>query len=294
LIHPLNIAAAATYWVIVAVWLTILGTLAWFYFKNPRTFGTTRLFLAVLAIDAVRNLIENVYFGLYFGAKYGVFSSGLGQFLGIPGLLILPKMANIAAGCIVLSVLLLKWLPQEIRERLEAERQVKYLHELSTIDGMTGLYNRRQFMILAEAEWQRSRRYERALSLATIDIDNFKSINDRFGHNAGDQVIIMVAELARLAKRETDIAGRLGGEEFAILLPETAAEDARIFAERLRGLILQKTAPLIPGAGPTSVSIGLSESGTAQSVSEFFKQADTALYEAKRGGRNQVCRHRTA
>jgi len=86
----------------------------------------------------------------------------------------------------------------------------------------------------------------------------------------------------------------LGGEEFAILLPETAAEDARIFAERLRGLILQKTAPLIPGAGPTSVSIGLSESGTAQSVSEFFKQADTALYEAKRGGRNQVCRHRTA
>jgi diguanylate cyclase (GGDEF)-like protein len=159
---------------------------------------------------------------------------------------------------------------------------------------MTGLYNRRQFMILAEAEWQRSRRYERALSLLSVDIDNFKAINDRFGHDAGDQVITLVAELARATKREMDIAGRLGGEEFAILLPETTAEDARVVAERLRGLVLLEAASLLPAAAPTSVSIGLSDSRTADSVAEFFKQADAALYQAKRAGRNQVCRHPAA
>jgi diguanylate cyclase (GGDEF)-like protein len=290
----MNVAAASAYWVIVVIWLTILAVLGGFFFKNARTFATTRLLLAVLAVDAVRNLLENVYFGCYFGSKYGVFPPSLGVFLGNPYRLILPKLANVAAGCIVLGVLLRIWLPREIHERREAERQVKYLHELSTVDGMTGLYNRRQFMILAEAEWQRSRRYERALSLLSVDIDNFKAINDRFGHDAGDQVITLVAELARATKREMDIAGRLGGEEFAILLPETTAEDARVVAERLRGLVLLEAASLLPAAAPTSVSIGLSDSRTADSVAEFFKQADAALYQAKRAGRNQVCRHPAA
>jgi predicted Rdx family selenoprotein len=87
----MSIAAALIYWVIVAVWLVVLTTIVVFYIRNPRTFGTTRLLLAVIGIDTIRNIIENVYFGLYFGGQYGLFSSEISKFLGNPYLLIVPK-----------------------------------------------------------------------------------------------------------------------------------------------------------------------------------------------------------
>jgi diguanylate cyclase (GGDEF)-like protein len=151
------------------------------------------------------------------------------------------------------------------------------------------LHNRSAFMALTETEWQRSVRYQRILSIAVIDIDEFKSINDQYGHGAGDQVIVMVSRLCQSAKRTSDIAGRLGGEEFGILLPETSLADAFAFAERLRDLIAKEVTVLAEGKIQTTISIGLSCALQASSVAEFVKQADTALYEAKQSGRNRVC-----
>jgi diguanylate cyclase (GGDEF)-like protein len=285
----MNTITIGVYWVIIIIWVTVIGTLATFYLTNHKTFGTTRLLIAVLALDASRNVIENVYFGLFFGSKFGIFTSGIGRVLGDPRLLILPKLANVAAGCIVLSLLLFKWLPEAISERAETERQAVILHRLATTDGMTGLQNRSAFMDITEAEWQRCLRYQRVLSLAIIDIDLFKSINDKFGHGAGDQVIVMVSRLCQAAKRTSDVAGRIGGEEFAVLLPETSVTDAYTFAERLRELIAKEITVILEGNISTTVSVGLSCAVNATSVMEFFKQADTALYAAKQSGRNRVC-----
>ncbi len=113
----MKLAAALIYWPIVALWMTVLGAAILFYIRNPETFGTTRLLLAVLAIDTLRNVVENTYFGLYFGGQYGVLPVSLIGFLGQPVLLILPKLLNVAAGCLVLAILLLHWLPAAIRER---------------------------------------------------------------------------------------------------------------------------------------------------------------------------------
>lgn len=117
----MNLVAALIYWVIVALWLAVLATVITAYVRNPRTFGTARLLLAVVAIDTTRNIIENLYFGLYFGSKYGLFPGEIFGVLGNPVLLIIPKVINIVAGCAVLGVLLLRWLPAAAQERASSE-----------------------------------------------------------------------------------------------------------------------------------------------------------------------------
>ena len=285
----MNTITASSYWVIVAIWLITIATAAFFYFSNKRIIGTARLLLLVIVLDAVRNIIENIYFGLYFGSKYGLFSADLGRTLGNPYLLILPKIANIVAGCIVLGLFFWKWLPQEITERKETEQQVKYLHRLATTDEMTGMLNRREFFLQAAAEWERYMRYGRPVSLAVIDIDHFKLINDKFGHNGGDEFIILISQLCLASKRAPDVAGRLGGEEFAIILPESKIEEAQAFAERLRLLVAAETPKLRDGKAPATISVGVSDMAAATSMMEALRQADLALYEAKRTGRNKVC-----
>src|SRR5664279_1270959 len=173
----------------VVVWLAVLGIVLFEYVRNPRIFGTTRLLLLVVAIDTCRNLIENVYFGLFFGGQYGFFPTALAESLGNPALVIIPKMLNIVAGGFVLGLLLLRWLPQAVTARGLSDRLVVDLGMLATTDGLTALFNRRHFEELARAEWARFQRYGRPLSLLLLDIDNFKSINDRFGHDAGDLVL---------------------------------------------------------------------------------------------------------
>jgi hypothetical protein len=113
---PVTLIAAMTYWVIVAIWLTVLGTLILFYIRNPRTFGTTRLLLAVLCIDTFRNIFENIYFGLYFGSVYEFLPSSVAAVMGAPVLLIVPKVLNVIAGLVVLALLLGRWLPTAIKE----------------------------------------------------------------------------------------------------------------------------------------------------------------------------------
>src|SRR5258707_1263591 len=121
----MNLAAALIYWAIVALWLAVLGTVAISYVRNPRTFGAIRLLLAVVAVDTIRNIIENLYFGLYFGAQYGLFPGAIVGVLGNPNLLIIPKIINVAAACVVLGLLLLRWLPTALQERADAEDNVR-------------------------------------------------------------------------------------------------------------------------------------------------------------------------
>ena len=281
--------AALIYWVIVALWLTVLATIVVFYVRNPKAFGTTRLLLAVLAVDTCRNILENCYFGAYFGGQYGVFPASVAQLLGHPALLILPKIINVAAGCVVLGVLLLRWLPLAIEEHKLADQHASDLATLAAVDWLTGLYNRRHFEALAQAEFARSRRYMRPLSVIMMDIDHFKQINDRYGHAIGDRVLQALARVCLAAKRDADVAARVGGEEFALLLPETTDAAAKQFAERLRQLV-RDCAPVIGGEKlPITVSIGIaSATATTSGVQPLLNSADQALYEAKRTGRDRV------
>jgi diguanylate cyclase (GGDEF)-like protein len=166
-------------------------------------------------------------------------------------------------------------------------RNAQAMEQLATIDGMTGIYNRRHFLSLADREWERARRYRRSLSLLMIDIDYFKAINDRFGHEVGDRAIVHVANLAGGCKRTSDVLARIGGEEFALLLPETEIAQAEALAERLRGEVAK--CPLAEVSHSATVSIGVATADEEmQGISDLMKKADQALYAAKRNGRNRV------
>jgi diguanylate cyclase (GGDEF)-like protein len=163
------------------------------------------------------------------------------------------------------------------------------LERLATIDGMTGIFNRRHFLNLADREWTRGRRYGYPISFMMIDIDRFKSINDSYGHQVGDEVIIHLAKLATANKREADLLARVGGEEFALMLPETDLPGASVAAERLRCEVSQTPPPHTPEGLATTISVGVAAStDEMDDVSILMRAADDALYQAKRGGRDRV------
>jgi diguanylate cyclase (GGDEF)-like protein len=230
----MQLVAALIYWLIVALWLGVLVAVLVYYSRNPKIFGATRLLLFVVALDTCRNIVENTYFGLFFGSQYGFFPAGIAGVLGNPALIIIPKLVNVAAGCIVIGVLLMRWLPKAVMERGNFERASAGLELLATMDGLTCVFNRRHFDTLARVEWGRFQRYGRPLSLLILDVDKFKSINDQFGHDAGDLVLKAIADDCSSMRRETDIVARFGGEEFVLLLPETNESAAGLVAERLR------------------------------------------------------------
>jgi diguanylate cyclase (GGDEF)-like protein len=173
----------------------------------------------------------------------------------------------------------------------ELAHRADAMERLAFIDGMTGVNNRRHFHTLADSEWSRHKRYARPLAVLMIDIDRFKAVNDTYGHDAGDEVIKAVAGVLQRNKRAHDILGRLGGEEFALLLIEANVDNAAAAAERLRRLVADCVITVHKRRIPVTVSIGLSvRRAEAGGLDELLKQADMALYEAKRTGRNRVCR----
>lgn len=164
------------------------------------------------------------------------------------------------------------------------------LERLSRFDDLTNLYNRRHFVTLARHELSRSKRYGGKLSVMMVDIDHFKRVNDNHGHKTGDIVLATIAGQIRQALRDTDIAGRLGGEEFSIILPETELGNAILVAERLRQQVAASAIEI--GNGNTlncTLSIGVADLGDeAEDVEKLLHRADLALYEAKNNGRNKV------
>lgn len=173
-----------------------------------------------------------------------------------------------------------------IRAGLRIVALQKQLLELSQTDPLTSLRNRRAFDERLDDAFEHARRYERPLSLAIVDVDHFKSINDAFGHDTGDAVLRGVAKIIGAGTRQSDFAARVGGEEFAILLPETALFEALQFGEKLRSSIAAE-----PVAGhEVRVSIGIASFPHSQvpGQAELFRAADQALYRAKMNGRNRV------
>ena len=165
------------------------------------------------------------------------------------------------------------------------------LQHRAHIDYLTGVSNRGHFMEQAELELSRAVRYGSSLSLYMLDVDFFKKVNDSYGHKVGDLVLIKLAEVCRETLREVDIIGRLGGEEFAILLPETNQVKAAEVAERLREAIAKAKIPLESGLPLNfTVSIGVTSLVSKDdNLDVLLNHADRALYEAKESGRNRVC-----
>lgn len=174
-----------------------------------------------------------------------------------------------------------------VQKKLEAELEV-----LASIDTLTGILNRRSFTVRAEAEIVRAQRYGHPIAFAMIDIDYFKRINDTFGHAVGDMAIRHAVNIISGGLRTPDILGRWGGEEFALILPETDTKSALITAQRLRSCV--ENSPFIQVKEPKNpvrmtISIGVAGFNTGEETfDELIDQADQALYVAKRTGRNKV------
>jgi diguanylate cyclase (GGDEF)-like protein len=161
--------------------------------------------------------------------------------------------------------------------------------QLAITDELTGIFNRRGLFELGRREVERSLRFGHALSALMVDIDNFKVVNDNFGHKVGDQVLKALAARCLANIRDIDIFGRYGGEEFVILLPESPVEDACLVAERLRRLTADEPFDTTMGAIAISVSIGVTEvSRLGEDLNALVDRADQALYAAKQAGRNRI------
>lgn len=166
------------------------------------------------------------------------------------------------------------------------------LQLLSSTDRLTGLYNRGHWEGSLKAAYARHQRYGNALSLVMLDIDHFKRVNDTYGHQAGDKVIVQVAALLHEHVRESDVAGRYGGEEFGVVLSDTDQAGARIFAERLRQAVERLLVQYNGQDIRFTISLGVADLSTpANDHAELIARADQALYTSKKTGRNRVTVH---
>jgi diguanylate cyclase (GGDEF)-like protein len=165
------------------------------------------------------------------------------------------------------------------------------IYRLTTIDGLTQIFNKRYFLETIEREIARSHRYRRELSLVMFDIDHFKKVNDSYGHPTGDDVLRRVAAILKASARKIDICARYGGEEFAIVLESTDREGARQLAERLRNEVGGQTFQSSKGPFQATMSLGISSyPDDAREKADLIAKADQCLYAAKHGGRNRtVC-----
>lgn len=183
-------------------------------------------------------------------------------------------------------------LEQMVAERTEALAVAnRRLEQLSITDALTGLANRRRLEEVLDAHWRRARRARRPLALAMVDIDHFKLYNDYYGHAAGDRALQRIATLLKENIRETDLVARFGGEEFAVVMPDTDLAEASQVAQRLHSAVMRLAEPHeLVNEGIVTVSIGVAalvpEAGTSPDT--LFELADVELYRAKRKGRNQI------
>jgi diguanylate cyclase (GGDEF)-like protein len=183
-----------------------------------------------------------------------------------------------------LMIVTLSFVVGEVLTRLHSSLDVQ--RELARTDGLTGVANARAFYESAEAELERSRRYDRPFTIACLDLDHFKSVNDTLGHAAGDRLLRDVGLALRVGLRRVDVVARLGGDEFSLLLPETGAEASSVALEHVREALASLTQAYGPGV---RASIGaVTFTVPPRSVGEMVRVADTAMYRAKAGGRDRV------
>lgn len=182
---------------------------------------------------------------------------------------------------------------RDVTERKKLEQN---LQTLAVTDGLTGLHNRMYFTNKLDEEFQRASRYEAPLSLILMDIDYFKSVNDTYGHQAGDAYLKAISALIRSSIRRVDVAARYGGEELVVILPHTEARAAALLAERLRERVAAMEVHFGGHAIRRTISVGVATCtpGSVKTMDEFLTAVDNALYAAKRAGRDRVVAHTEA
>ncbi|AYD01839.1 GGDEF domain-containing protein [Neorhizobium sp. NCHU2750] len=171
----------------------------------------------------------------------------------------------------------------------ETESLMAKLRHQAMTDPMTGLGNRRWLSERAAEELARAERQGETVSVLVLDLDRFKGINDGHGHETGDRVLVATGEIVRTCLRPYDLAARIGGEEFCVMLPRTSLDEAQAIAERLRKALAATTVPPLR-QGRMTASFGICAAGPGDRLSDLLLRADFALYEAKRAGRNCVRR----
>jgi diguanylate cyclase (GGDEF)-like protein len=196
---------------------------------------------------------------------------------------------DVLIGAVIPAVLAPLMLFGFVRLSQQLARAESQLRTLAAEDPLTGVFNRRRFLELAGVEWARGTRHAHAQSLLVIDVDQFKTVNDEYGHLSGDQTLRHAADECRGCLRRTDLLGRWGGDEFVILLPETGVAGALRMAERIRHSIEGSEIRTPAGTVRITVSIGVAGRHLGiRSVDGMVADADAALYRAKTRGRNRV------
>jgi two-component system, cell cycle response regulator len=197
----------------------------------------------------------------------------------------------------IFAALRVKAAHSELRDRnQQLESMLHSVEALASTDALTGLFNRRRFADVLKREFAVTKRYKNTLSCLLLDLDHFKQINDRFGHDAGDQVLKEVARRITGSLREVDLAARYGGEEFVVLLPHTSKGDARIVAERLLKNVRKQDFTFGGEVVTVTTSIGCAGNSDVDSSNpeDLVKAADVALYGAKKNGRNCIVMYSNA
>ena len=241
-------------------------------------------------VDPVFNLKSPVFiiweqrpYLFKFGCNRPVTSAAEFMYQNVTMFPIVDKRGNVERFCMLVY---------DVTEQALGKRGMEHLNEelktASRVDGLTGLYNRRYWQERCDEMHKLCVRREKPSTALMLDIDHFKRINDTYGHQAGDKVIKMLAALIKRCVRETDLAGRYGGEEFAIILNDSSVEDAKIVAERIRQLAQRLVVEHEGESISFTVSLGLAQfSPDFKGAMAWLECADQALYEAKENGRNQ-------
>ncbi len=171
----------------------------------------------------------------------------------------------------------------------ERVRMMEKLQKLAVTDGLTKLYNSRSFYSQLETEVDRVNRYKHPLALLLLDLDHFKEYNDNYGHLEGDKVLVLFSQIIKSCLRANDSAYRYGGEEFTVILPETAGAEARTVAQRIRAALeAERFSPENGKDVQITISIGVTEYHPKEELSTFIQRADKAMYLSKQSGRNKV------
>jgi diguanylate cyclase (GGDEF)-like protein len=185
---------------------------------------------------------------------------------------------------------LAEWLVAQAGVALENARLHDLVQHQAITDDLTGLVNRRRFLAVLDTEVERAGQFKTGLAIVLIDLDDFKGVNDRFGHHSGDRVLAAFGSLLQEHIRDVDLAARLGGEEFALLLPEVEGRDAVLVAERLRRSLSGRPIASVEGnALSSTASFGVAQYRQGDTGEELLRLADDALYRAKGEGKNRVC-----
>ena len=243
--------------------------------KSNRTLSA--IFFALNFIFIMTTIVRAIY--ISFSAKpQEVFSPNTANIIFFFSLIIYDSMG---------SVIFVLMNSNRLTEELTAAQ--KLLEMLASTDHLTGLFNRRKFFEKANEEMERFRRSKTLLSAAYIDIDNFKSLNDKFGHAAGDEVLRKVTDIIKKGVRGIDTAGRIGGEEFCILFPATSVKDSVMVMERLRRDVADIEIIFAGKTIKTTISAGVTEAGEHDKTSDnLIMRADKLLLKAKQLGKNQI------